>query len=158
MEARKKKIKSKNNFVNLENARNEKQFSVMKKIKDEGFCPFCRGNLDKSELEPTLKIGKYWSLRKNRWPYENTRVHLLIIHNKHAEKLGDISSEAWAELLGLIQWAEKKFKLKSGAFGMRFGNPLRNGATVDHLHCHIIAADVTNRDDPKYKPVRFRVG
>lgn len=158
METRKEKIRNKNNFVNLENARNEKQLSVMKKIEEEGFCPFCPENLDKSELEPVIKKGNYWSLRKNRWPYENTRVHLLIIHNEHAEKISEIKSEAWAELKKLIGWAEKKYELKGGALGMRFGDPKLNGATVDHLHGHIMTADIIDKENPKYKPVRFRVG
>ncbi len=150
----------KKDFVNLDNARHDDQLEVMKKIQEEGFCPFCRENLGKSELEPAIKdINlEFWSVRKNRWPYENTKVHFLIIANEHVEKISEIKPEAWGELKKIIDWAEKKYELDSGAIGLRFGNPKKNGATVDHLHCHIITADITDRDDPKYRPVRFRVG
>ena len=153
-------MRGKDNFVNIDNARNDEQKQVMEKIRAEGFCPFCPENLDKSELEPAITDIKldFWNVRKNRWPYENTRLHLLIIHNEHAEKISEIKSEAWAELQKIIEWAEKKYELKSGGFGMRFGDPKQNGASVDHLHGHIITADVTDKDSPEYKPVRFRVG
>ncbi|OGF76398.1 hypothetical protein A3H65_01195 [Candidatus Giovannonibacteria bacterium RIFCSPLOWO2_02_FULL_45_14] len=153
-------MSEKNEFVNLDNSRNDEQKQVMEKILTEGFCPFCRENLDKSELEPEIRDIdlEYWNVRKNRWPYENTKVHLLIIVNEHAEKISQVKPEAWAELKKIIDWAEEKYKLESGVLGMRFGDPKRNGATVDHLHGHIVTANITDREDPKYRPVRFRMG
>lgn len=146
-------------FVNLDNARVEEQRRVMEKIKAEGFCPFCKEHINKSELEPEIKTDfKFWTVRKNRWPYENTRIHLLIIHNEHVETIGKVSQEAWKELREISSWAEKEFKLDSGALGLRFGDPKKNGASVDHLHAHILTAQITDKNDPNYKPVRFRAG
>lgn len=146
------------NFVNLENARFEEQKKIMEKIQKEGFCPFCLKNARKSKLLPIIKKGKYWHIRHNSWPYENTKVHLLAIYNIHAEKMSDIDSEAAKELFELAKWYETEYDIKGGAIGMRFGDPLLNGATVNHIHVHFISAKITDKNDPQYKPVRIRVG
>ncbi len=145
-------------FVNLDNARLDEQREIMKTIQKERFCPFCPKYYSKSELEPIIKQGKYWHIRKNRWPYENTQTHFVIIHNKHVEKLSEINPQAAQELFKLAQWVEKEYKISGGGLCLRFGDININGGTVLHLHAHIITADITNRDDPKYQPVRFRVG
>ena len=145
-------------FVNLKNARVEEQRKVMEMIQEQGFCPFCPEHVSKSQLKPIIKQGKYWHLRENRWPYKNTRVHLVVIYNPHAEKLSEISPEAAKELFEFVKWVEDEYQILGGAIGLRFGDFHLNGGTVLHLHAHIIAADITNRDDPNYQPVRFRVG
>ena len=148
----------KNSFVNLNNARYDDQRRLMEKIHQEGFCPFCLEHEAKAELGSLIKKATHWTMRKNRWPYENTREHLLIIHNTHVERLNDLTTKAWAELLELVKWAEQEYKIEGGAVGMRFGDTTKNGATVDHIHVHVFVTDITNKKDPKYKPVRFRVG
>ncbi|MFH1611860.1 MAG: dihydrofolate reductase [bacterium] len=144
-------------FVNLNNTRHEDQKKIMEKIQQEEFCPFCPEHCEKSQLTPIIKQGKYWHIRSNKWPYKNTKLHLLLLHNKHAEKLADITHEAAQELFELLQWIEKEHQLQGGAIGLRFGDIRINGATVNHLHAHIICADITNRKHPNYKTVRFRM-
>jgi dihydrofolate reductase len=146
-------------FVNLENMRLIKeQTEIMKTIQEEGFCPFCPEHYEKSGLMPILKEGKYWHIRQNRWPYENTRIHLIVIHNAHAEKISDLAPEAAQELFELAKWFETEYKVSGGGIGIRFGDPRVNGATVNHLHAHFITADITDKKNPQYKPVRVRVG
>lgn len=145
-------------FVNLDNARNIEQREVMETIQNGNFCPFCPKYYDQSQLMPVIKQGRYWHIRANRWPYENTHVHLLIIHNEHAEKLGDVSPEAVQEFFELAQWIEKEYQITGGAIGLRFGDIRINGASVNHLHAHLISAKITDKNNPDYQPVRFRVG
>mgnify|MGYP001570957835 FL=1 len=154
---RKEKLKMES-FVVLEHARHDDQLSIMKKIQKEGYCPFCSENTIKAVLMPVIKDGKYWHIRENRWPYNNTRVHLLLIHQHHTEELSDLEPGAWQELGELLKWLEEKYKVRGGAFGMRFGDPRTNGATVNHLHVQFIVANIIDRNDPNYQPVRFRVG
>jgi ATP adenylyltransferase len=144
--------------VNLENAREEEQRKIMEKIQKEGFCPFCPEHYEKSGLMPVIKRGKYWHIRKNRWPYQNTRIHLVVIYNTHAEKISDINPEAAKELFELAKWFEKKYKVLGGGIGIRFGDPRVNRATVNHLHAHFITAKITDKNNPQYKPVRIKVG
>ena len=144
--------------VNLGNARHDEQRKIMQNIQEQAFCPFCPEYYERSGLMPIIKQGKYWHVRQNRWPYENTRVHLIVIHNAHAEKISDISPEAAKELFELAQWFEKEYEVMGGGIGIRFGDPRLNGATVNHIHAHFITAQVTDKNDKKYKPVRIRVG
>lgn len=148
----------KEDFVDLSHARNEKQREAMERIRGRQECPFCPENLQKEHKKPIIHQGDYWILTENQWPYDNTSVHLLAISKIHAERFEDISSEAGAELFILCSWIELEYGIKSGAIGIRFGDPAGNGGTVRHLHAQIISAKITDRDDPEYKPVRFRVG
>lgn len=150
--------KSSKTFVNLKNARYPDQLEIMQTIEAGGFCPFCPEHISSGELKPVLKEGKYWHVRENRWPYDNTRIHLLVIHRLHAEKLSDLTPDAAVELFELVKWAEQKYEVRGGALGLRFGDPCVNGATVRHLHVQFMVADITDREDAQYKPVRFRVG
>ena len=150
--------KESESFVNLKNARVREQYRVMKVAQKGGFCPFCFEHASKSQLEPIIKQGKYWHIRKNRWPYKNTQVHLILIYNTHVEKLSEISPDAAKEFFNLTKWIEEEYQIPGGAIGLRFGDIYLNGGTVLHLHAHIITANIINRDDPDYLPVRFRMG
>ncbi len=151
-------MKSKDTFVQLENARLPEQTRVMEVIREKGECPFCPENLAKYHQRPILREGSHWVLTENQWPYENTRVHLLAIHRQHTERLQDLSAEAWSDLGALVTWAEEYYQIIGGGLGMRFGNPALNGGSVRHLHAQILTALVTDKGDPGYKPVRLKVG
>jgi|GEM_PF-11121 len=150
--------KIKEQYLNMDNARHDDQREVMQRLLERGVCPFCPEHVDQAELKPMIKETTNWHVRANRWPYENTRVHLLVIHRGHITRLTEMSAEAVIELLELAKWAEAEYKVKGGALVMRFGEPGASGATVDHLHWHWVAADITDRSDPNYKPVRARIG
>jgi len=128
--------------VNTENARDGEQVNELKKIEKEGFCPFCQRNyLEKEHPHPIFLETKYWLATKNRWPYENARVHLLLIYKDHITSLEEMSAEAWQELHGLIVQLKKEKDIPGGAFLMRFGDSRYTGATVSHLHAQIISGN-----------------
>ena len=77
----------KQQLLDLDNARENEQVLVMKKIINDDICPFCVENYSKYNSKDFLKEGKYWYVVKNRWPYKNTKVHLLLIYKKHAVDL-----------------------------------------------------------------------
>lgn len=141
-------------FVNLANARNEQQRQVMETIQDHGDCPFCPDHLKQYHKQPILRSGDHWLLTPNQWPYENTRTHLLAIAAYHAETLQDLQPGAFDELQQHFTWAEEEFKIAAGGIAMRFGDTTRNGATVRHLHAHIIEPQA---DLPSDKKVRFKI-
>ena len=148
----------KKTFVHLEHAREKEQLESMKRIKEEKVCPFCPEQLEKFHKKPILKENYFWLLTENQWPYNNTRIHLLVIHKKHAEKISDLSKGAWEDLGSLMSWAEKKFKITGGGFGMRFGDPKSSNATVQHVHAHLLSSKITDKNHPKYIPVQFKLG
>ncbi len=144
-------------YVNLENAREKEQAEAMKRIEKRGKCPFCRENLEKEHKEGILKEGKFWLVTKNQWKYDETDLHLLFIAKEHAESLKDLKPEAGAELLKLLQWAEKEFQIKAGGACMRFGDINYNGATVAHFHVHFLKPKDPETTE-NYEPIRFRIG
>jgi ATP adenylyltransferase len=141
-------------FVNLENARNEHQRKVMTDIEHNGDCPFCPENLELYHKNPILRKGAHWLLTTNQWPYDNTERHLLAISNKHAESLADLDPQAFSELQEHFVWAEDEFKIAAGGIAMRFGDTQRNGASVRHLHAHLIEPKSDLSTDQK---VRFKI-
>lgn len=142
-------------YVNLNNAREDSQRRVMQTIIDNAECPFCSENLAKYHTQPILRAGSHWTLTYNQWPYDHTELHLLAIANYHAEHLGDLKEGSFAELQGHFAWAEKKFAIDSGGIAMRFGAISRSGATVRHLHAHLIVPAKNRGTDDK---VRFKIG
>lgn len=142
-------------IYNLDNARSPDQRLVMQRDLEKGVCGFCPGYRTKAMM-PILKEGAYWEVRENRWPYKGARCHLLFISREHFERLSELPTEAGQELLSLWQWAEQKYAVESGAVNMRFGNSEFNGATVAHLHCHMIVPD-TSIVRTKEEKIRFRI-
>ena len=134
--------KKKSGFVDISNAREDEQKEVMEAIIDNDHCPFCRENLAKYHKKPILRTTKHWLVTENQWPYKKTKNHLLIILKEHAEKLADIPSEAGKELFILVKWIEKKYKIKGGAFALRFGDSKFSASTVNHLHVQFVEPDV----------------
>lgn len=141
-------------FVNLDNARLDEQRKVMEDIVSDGVCPFCPENLAKYHKEKIIRTGKHWLLTYNQWPYENTALHLLVIAKYHAIHLNDMKPGAADELFDLLKWAEINFNVSFGGVCMRFGDIKKTGATVDHLHAHLI---VPKENLSKDKKVRFKI-
>ena len=141
--------------VDLDNFREPEQLKVMQQIAQEGSCPFCMEEFAKHQTEETLFDGKYWLLPYNRWPYKNTKVHLLAIYKEHAEHISEIDPAAGAELIEVFQWAASHFDVPGGGFVMRFGDTNYSAGSVQHLHAQFIQPDI---DAVEYQPVRVKLG
>ena len=146
---------NKESFVNLDNARLPEQRQVMTDIENNQECPFCPENLEKYHKEEILRKGAHWILTRNQWPYKNTDLHLLAIAAYHAEKLSDLREGSFNELQEHMVWAENEYNIIAGGIAMRFGDTSHNGATVRHLHAHLIVPSI---DKPADEKVRFKIG
>ncbi len=147
--------KVKNQFINLANAREEEQKSVMNNIAEAKHCPFCRENLAKYHQQAILKEGKFWIVTTNQWPYKNTKHHFLLIYKVHAVNLSDLSPAAGQELFELVAEMEKTYAIKGGGLAMRFGDTDYSAGTISHIHIQLIEPDFTN---PDFVPVRIKIG
>ncbi|MBU0974300.1 hypothetical protein KKD03_01205 [Patescibacteria group bacterium] len=145
----------KKQFVDLDNAREEDQKELMREIVEAGHCPFCLENFKLYNSQPTIKEGKYWFLIENKWPYKYTKIHLLAIYKLHATNLAELDSASGKELLDLMKWAEKEYKVLGGGWVMRFGDTNYSAGTVNHIHVQFIQPDLDSAD---YKPVRIKLG
>jgi diadenosine tetraphosphate (Ap4A) HIT family hydrolase len=135
-------------------ARGKMYKKVMSEIVSEKVCPFCPETF-KWHTKPILKYNGDWFITENFNPYKNTKFHFLIISKKHNENFSDILSSDWKSITSLCNWAIKKYKIKGGGLTMRFGDTLYTGATIKHIHFHLISPEIKNK---KAKPVYFPIG
>ncbi|MEO8581800.1 MAG: hypothetical protein ABI425_04495 [Patescibacteria group bacterium] len=142
-------------FVDLDNARVDEQREVMKKIINEGHCPFCSENLHLYHTVANELEGDHWFITKNLWPYKNTKFHYLAILKRHAELVSELTNEEGAELIQLLGKLEKKLKVTGGGFAVRFGDTNYSAGTVKHIHAQFIVPDI---DNDNFEPVRFKLG
>ena len=130
---------------------------VINKIAQDGVCPFCPEHLTKYHKKP-LEQKKFWTVTDNMYPYKPSKHHRLIIHREHITHLNEVSTEAWNELLEIFKAETAGKDISGGTFVMRFGNTKFTGASVSHLHAHIVQSDP---DDPSYdkaKGLTMRIG
>lgn len=146
---------SKNQHINLDNARGDEQKQVMQDIMAADHCPFCHENLTKYHKQPILKEGTYWLVTTNQWPYPYTKLHLLFIYKEHVTHLPGMNPDAGRELIELAQWAQAEYDVPGGGLAMRFGDTDHSAGTVAHLHAQFLVPDL---DHPTYEPVRIKIG
>jgi ATP adenylyltransferase len=140
--------------VDTRYAKSERYKKILTDIEGAKVCPFCPKTF-KWHTNPILKTTGNWLITKSFQPYQNTAHHFLIIGKRHKEHLTELTSGDWSEISRLQKWAIKKYHLKGGGITMRFGDTAHTGATVPHLHMHLIV--------PKLKrgraiPVWFPIG
>ncbi|TAL48757.1 HIT domain-containing protein [Patescibacteria group bacterium] len=131
-------MKKKEKLLNLANAHLPHQRKQMEEVSRRGVCLFCRKHLREYHVSPTVREGKHWLVTPNDYPYEGTTLHLMLISKKHITKASQITSGMMQELGKHLSWIERKFKVPGGAFVMRFGSILYTGASVSHLHAHLV--------------------
>ena len=143
-------------LVNIKNARKGEYKKVIKEIAKTGKCPFCKENF-KYHKKPIFKKKGDWFLTEVSWPYKNTYCHLMILGEKHRENFSELKNEDFEAISFLTRFAIKKYKIKGGALAVRFGNTDYTGASVAHLHFHIISPEI-NKKTGRTKTVNFPVG
>ena len=143
-------------FVNLANAREGEYKRVIEKILKTGKCPFCKENF-KYHKKPIFKRKGGWFLTEVSWPYRNAKHHLMILGEKHRENLSELKKRDFEAISYLARFAIKKYKIKGGALAVRFGNTNYTGASVAHLHFHLISPEI-NKKTGRSKAVNFPIG
>ena len=127
---------------------------VLEEINGTGVCPFCPAYF-KWHTKPILKRAGGWLITENFNPYKNAAIHLLLVKKDHAESIENLVKRDWSDVAALTRWAAKHFHIRGGAFAMRFGENVFTGATVRHIHAHLIVPRVVRG---RARPVMFPVG
>jgi ATP adenylyltransferase len=81
---------------------------------------------------------------------------LLIICKSHITEFEEIKVGDLAEVMFLVSWAIGEYKISGGALALRFGSTEFTGATVSHLHLHLIQPDVDKNG--QIKVVHYPIG
>lgn len=150
-----RKMKIETRVVNPRFAKGKEYRNVINTIDNIGHCPFCPENF-KYHKKPILRKSNGWILTENSWPYKNAEKHFIIISEDHKETLNDIKHRDLDSILRLSSWAVRKYRILGGALMMRFGESDYTGATVTHMHAHLIYPSITKNG--KSKTVNFPVG
>lgn len=144
-------------FVNEQNSKRGHYADVIKDIADKQVCPFCPEQLTNFHKNPIRKYG-HWIVTNNMYPYRPVKQHILLIHEQHIEHVRDLSNEAWIELHEVIKQEASERKMVGGAFMMRFGDTHFTGASVAHLHAHLVQSDPAAGDYDPELGLRARIG
>jgi ATP adenylyltransferase len=148
-------------FVNHDNTRarsnTDAYGNVISQIAQDGVCPFCPEHLEKYHKKPIIE-KKYWVLTDNMYPYKPSLHHKLIIHKEHITHINELSSEAWVELQGIIKDETVSKNITGGTLIMRFGNSHFTGASVSHLHAHIVQSNPEDLSYDQIKGLTMRIG
>jgi diadenosine tetraphosphate (Ap4A) HIT family hydrolase len=91
------------------------------------------------------------------YPYNGTRRHILFISRRHVESPAMLSPAAWRELGALSKWAIQSFRIPGGSIFMRFGNTEYTGATINHLHAHIVSGGRRIKRGRQSAPIETRL-
>lgn len=141
--------------LDLDNARHQDQKDKMKQYLEAGTSPFFADKIVEDGYQTIVKQGKYWYITQNRWPYEHTKYHYLIIANQYWTTLDEVTPAASAEVIPLTNWLAHHLNVAGGAICLRFGDSNYSGGTIDHLHWQFIIPDL---EAPDYERVRFSIG
>ena len=146
--------------VNVANGkRNPGYLKVLQKIEQEGICPFCEENFLIHHPKKILFKTKYWIVTTNGWPYKATKNHFLMVYRPgHLCHIEELSKKAFEDMLSISQRLTKEKKIKGGTLMMRFGTSHHTGASVEHLHFHLIQPDKRSKDYDPATGVIARVG
>ncbi len=141
-------------FVDPRFAKGERYKNVMQDIVRAAVCPLCPKTM-RWHTKPILRRYGGWLITENFNPYKNTEHHLILVREKHAEQFQQLTAHDWTAVSTLVRWALRRFKIKGGGLTLRFGDTAYTGATVAHLHFHLIVPKLKKR---KAIPVHFPIG
>ncbi|MCG8918128.1 HIT family protein [Actinokineospora sp. PR83] len=135
----------------LGNSRLEEQRAEMIRLEEAGVCLFCPEHRPRDQV-PLLRTD-HWSVVPNRYPYQGTRVHLMLVPDEHVTDMADLSGAAQADFWPTLRWTRDRHGLTHYGIGVRNGESRFTGGTIKHLHVHVLTGDV---DDPDHTPVRMK--
>ncbi len=130
--------------------------NTLQQIAAEGECPapFCKETAD-YHVHPVVRLGEYWKATINSFNYQQAQRAYLIIHIGHIENFDQVSPEAWAELQEVINVLRAKDGMEGATLVWRFGDKSFTGASVSHLHAHLISGYPRTEDA---KPIMAVIG
>lgn len=145
-------------YVDLSKTRDQKQLAEYEVIEQNQICPFCVEHRDRYTQGKRLYDGEFWWIFENNWPYENTAKHIMLVYKKHAVYLEDIDSRAGGELhLQLKEIEKDNNNISLAALVGRFGFVYWTGASVNHLHFHLLFPMINSSSVDDFTP-EYRVG
>ena len=141
-------------FYCYDNHRGAAQLEDMRQLDRNGICLFCPDGFRYHRRNRLLWRTEYWSIARNEFPYSGTEQHILISPIAHAEDLLDLDDTVLADFWAALRSVRECFSLKHYGLGARNGDCRFTGATIKHVHCHVLVAPES--PDVGTEPIRMR--
>lgn len=107
---------------------------------EEDGCLFCRMAASKDDrAHMILARGEGWFVVINRYPY--TTGHVMVVCNRHVERVGDFRDGEGAEMANWIARCERALVSVYAPDGINIGANLGRSAgagVVGHFHMHVV--------------------
>jgi len=151
-------------FVDLTYAKSGGYLEALQSIVAAGVCPFCPEHFN-WHPNPILRRSRGWLLTESMQPYEGAARHYLLICQTHKESLAELGNSDMLEVLQLSRHATQLYAAELGVHSeavggglmFRFGDTRHTGATVKHLHAHVIFPQIDPASE-RAVPVYFPIG
>ncbi len=134
------------------NARTPEQLAEMRRLDDAGVCLFCPEYLASHPRQQVLLSTRHWTATPNEFPYRGTRLHLLLVPHQHAADLLALSDDVRGDFWVALAAVAERHELSHYGLGVRNGDCRFTGATIRHVHAHVLVS-AGGGDAP---PVRMR--
>lgn len=136
----------------FENARTDEQRAEMARLDAAGICLFCPEHLASHPQQRILLSTRHWTATPNEYPYAGTSRHILLVPHQHASDLLELSDEVRADFWVALAAVAEAIGLHHYGLGIRNGDCRFTGATIQHVHAHVLVGS----DEEGAPPVRMR--
>jgi len=140
-------------FYCFGNTRTADQLAEMRRLDAAGMCLFCPDGLARHARQRILLQTRHWAVTPNEFPYRGTSLHLLLVPDQHAADLLELTEEVRQDFWEALAAVAREHNLSHYGLGVRNGDCRYTGATIQHVHAHVLVGD---GDDPDAPPVRMR--
>lgn len=134
------------------NARSPAQLAEMKRLDATGVCLFCPDYLASHPVQRTLFSTSHWTATPNEFPYQGTSLHVLLVPHEHAADLLELSEQVRSDFWVALARLAERYDLRHYGLGVRNGDCRYTGATIAHVHAHVLVSAT----GPGAAPVRMR--
>lgn len=136
-----------------ENHRTEEQLAEMRRLEAAGICLFCPAALREHARQRVTFETAHWAVTPNAFPYTGTSLHLLVVPHQHVNDMLDLDADALADFWAVLRQVRERYGLDHYGLGVRNGNCSFTGATIAHVHAHVLVGDAAGTPEV---PVRMR--
>jgi ATP adenylyltransferase len=124
-----------------DNYRTEEQLAEMRRLEAAGICLFCPQALREHGRQRIAFETRHWAVTPNEFPYVGTRLHLLVVPHQHVTDMTDLDDEALADFWTALRTVRQHYGLGHYGLGVRNGTCAFTGATIAHVHAHVLVGD-----------------